>query len=80
MVSHPGGAPVMDIDRVNYVFIVAVHDDILLGDSHGFELPRELAMMALNDAGHGSNVSIQHVSLSNFHRRWAIYVMIRSSR
>ena len=67
MVSHPGGAPVMDIDRINDVFIAAVHDDISLGDSHGFELPQESVMMAPNVAGHGSNVVIQHGSLSHFH-------------
>ena len=69
MVSHPGGAPVMDIDRINDIFIVVVHNSILLGDSHGFEVPQESVMMALNDAGYGSNVGIQHGSLSHFHRR-----------
>ena len=55
IVSHPGGAPVMDIDRINDVFIAAVHDEISLGDSHGFELPQESVMVVLTDAGHGSN-------------------------
>ena len=69
IVSHPGGAPVMDIDRINDVFIVAVYDDISLERIHGFELLQESVIMALTDAGHGSNVGIQRGSLSHFHRR-----------
>ena len=55
MVYHPGGAPVMDIDRIEGVFIVAVYDDISLEDSYRFELPQESVMMVLTGAGHGSN-------------------------
>ena len=44
MVSHPGGAPIMDVDRINDLFVVSVYDGISMNDFRGFGSPNEVVM------------------------------------
>ena len=69
LVSHPGGSPIMDVDRINDVLIVNVYDDILTDTFHVCGSPLEAVIAILNGDGDGNKTNVRHMSLLQFHRR-----------
>lgn len=73
MVSHPGGAPILDVLCSNDVLVVAVHDDISVDD-----YPKRVFKKIVKSDGHEHHVGVRHGSLLQFHPRLTICVPTRS--
>ena len=69
MFSTPGGAPIMDVVRVNDVLVVEVLKDNFLDDFRTFGSPKEAIMSVVHDNGDRVQKNVQHGSLLQFHRR-----------
>ena len=68
MVSHPGGTPIMDVDRINDVLIVEGFEGFSPDDFHGFGSPRDTIMMIGYDITINANTDAQHGTFFYFHR------------
>ena len=69
LVSHPGGSPIMKVDRINDVLIVKVYNDILTNNFRVCGSPLEAVMAIVNGYGDGNKMTVQHGRLLQFHRR-----------
>ena len=68
MVSHPGGTPIMDVDRINDVLIVEGFEGFSPDDFHGFGSPRDTIMTIVDDITINANTDAQHGTLLYFHQ------------
>ena len=69
MFSHPDGAPVMDVDRVNDVLVVKIFNNNSKDDYHGYGSPRDSIMTIVESVGSESDANLQVGALYHFHQR-----------
>lgn len=80
MVYNLGGAPILNVDRIDDVLIVSGYDDIWIDDFRGFASPKEVIMTIVNGDGEIHNKGLSQEACNRAFFIWFICVMTQSSR